>query len=146
MGAGERDRGPPTSKLGLSHQPRGEKPPTEGATTVTAIITILTAALFLAAGGMKLAGLPMSLESRDHFGIDPGRWRLIGLLEVAGAVGALIGLALRPLGIAALIGLVMTSIGAIATHRRAADPPSDTAPAAVALILSTAALVLQITD
>lgn len=96
------------------------------------------------AGGMKLVGHEMSIESRDHFGIDPGRWRLIGLLEVAGATGALIGLAWTPIGIAALAGLVVVAVGAIVTHRRFNDALADTVPAVVALVLALVALALTI--
>lgn len=45
--------------------------------------------------------------------------RFIGVLELAGASGALRGLAVRELGIAACGGLVLTSLGAIASHVRA---------------------------
>jgi len=35
---------------------------------------------------MKLASLK-SVEIRDHLGVAPAQWRLIGLLELAGALG-----------------------------------------------------------
>jgi hypothetical protein len=68
---------------------------------------------------------------------------MIGALEVAGAGGAVLGLAVRPLGLAATGGLVLVGVGAIATHLRAGDPPSEAAPAGVALLLASAALALQ---
>jgi uncharacterized membrane protein len=71
------------------------------------------------------------------------RWQQIGLLEVAGAVGVVIGLTLPPLGIAAAAGLVLLSLGAIATHVRAGDEPAAALPAFAALAMSAAALVLQ---
>ena len=66
------------------------------------------------------------------------------MCEVAGATGALIGLAVRPLGIAALAGLVLVAIGACATQVRLKNPMSEARPAILALVLSVAALVLQI--
>ncbi|MEA2347543.1 MAG: hypothetical protein QOG62_1330 [Thermoleophilaceae bacterium] len=110
---------------------------------ITAVITGLLTAGFLATGGMKLAGLPQSLEVRDHLGIPASSWLAIGALEVAGAVGAAVGLAVRPLGLAATGGLVLLAIGAVATHVRAKDPASEAAPAGVALLLAAAALALQ---
>src|SRR5256885_7565037 len=109
----------------------------------TSVVTGLLAALFLAVGATKLAGLPQSLEIRDHLGVTARSGRSIGALEIAGASGAALGLALRPLGLAATGGLVLLAIGAIATHRRVGDAPSEAAPAAIALVLSAAALALQ---
>src|SRR5205809_3758525 len=56
-----------------------------GMDTATIVVTGLLAALFLSAAGMKLAGVPQSLEIRDHLGVAPAQWRLIGVLELAGA-------------------------------------------------------------
>jgi hypothetical protein len=111
---------------------------------ITAVVTGLLTAGFLAAGGAKLAGLPPSLEVRDRLGIPASSWRVIGVLEIAGAVGAAVGLAVRPLGLAATGGLVLVGLGAIATHVRAGDPTSEAAPAGIALLLAAAALALQV--
>ncbi len=56
-----------------------------------AVVTVLTALLFLAAAAMKLTGQARSLATRDRLGVAPAQWRAIGLLEVAGAAGALAG-------------------------------------------------------
>jgi hypothetical protein len=111
----------------------------------TVVVTVLTALLFFAAAAVKLTGQEHSLATRDSLGIDPARWRLIGVLEIAGATGALVGLAFRPLGIAATAGLVLTSLGALAAQVRMGNVRSEGTPAVLALVLSTAALVLQIT-
>lgn len=107
------------------------------------VVAGLLAALFLSTAAMKLAGVAPSLAMRDHFGIAAPTWRAIGVLELAGASGALLGLAVRELGIAACAGLVLTSLGAIASHVRAGDPPAVAAPAGLALALSVAAVSLQ---
>lgn len=49
-----------------------------------------------------------------HFGTLAG-------LELAGAVGILVGLWLEPLGIAAAIGLVLYFVGALIGHLRVGD-------------------------
>src|SRR5690242_7576351 len=86
----------------------------EPMTVLTIIVTILVAALFLAAAWVKFSGEAHSMRTRDRLGIRPDRYRLIGVAEVAGAVGALAGLALRGLGIAALAGLVVVALAACA--------------------------------
>ena len=111
---------------------------------LTAVVTVLTALLFLAAARVKFIGEEHAMQTRDRLGISPGRYRFIGVLEVAGAVGALAGLAVRPLGIAALAGLVAIAIGACATQIRLHNPASEARAAVLALLLAAGALVLQI--
>jgi hypothetical protein len=113
--------------------------------TATVLTSVALALLFLATAAGKLTGHATSVAMRDHFAIPAVRWQQIGLLEVAGAVGVLIGFALRPLGIAAAGGLVLLSLGAIATHIGAGDKPAAALPAFAALALAAAALVLQAT-
>jgi uncharacterized membrane protein YphA (DoxX/SURF4 family) len=110
---------------------------------MTVVVTVLLAVLFLATAAGKLVGHPASLAARDHLEIPAVRWKQIGILEVAGAAGVLLGLALRPLGVAAASGLVLLSIGAIVTHRRAGDKAVAAPPALMALALAAATLVLQ---
>ncbi len=89
--------------------------------TATVIVTLLLAALFTFSASIKLLGVPKSMEIRDHLGVKPLQWRLIGALELAGVVGVLVGLLWAPLGIAAATGLALLSVGAIAFHLRASD-------------------------
>jgi hypothetical protein len=70
---------------------------------------------------------------------------VIGVLELAGAVGVLVGIAVEELGLAAAAGLLLTSLGAIATHAQAGDPPKALLGAAVGLVLSSAVVALQAT-
>ena len=114
--------------------------------TATVLFSVVLALLFLATAAGKLTGHAASVAIRDHLAIPAVRWQQIGLLEVAGAAGVLIGLALRPLGIAAAAGLVLLSLGAIATHVRAGDKAAASLPAFAGLVLAVAVLVLQITD
>jgi DoxX-like family len=110
----------------------------------TAIVTVLTALLFLAAAWVKFTEEEHAMRTRDRLGIAPARYRLIGVAEVAGAVGALVGLAVRPLGIAALIGLVLVAVGACGAQVKLRNPPSEARNTVLALTLSVAALALQI--
>jgi DoxX-like family len=84
------------------------------------------------------------LEQRwVRLGAAAGRYDDGEQVQVAGAAGVLLGLALRPLGVAAASGLVLLSIGAIVTHRRAGDKAVAALPALMVLALAAATLVLQ---
>jgi hypothetical protein len=72
--------------------------------TATVIVTLLLAALFTFSASIKLLGVPKSLAIRDHLGVSPNQWRVIGALELAGVIGVLAGLLWAPIGIAAAIG------------------------------------------
>ncbi|MBV9515619.1 MAG: DoxX family protein [Mycobacteriaceae bacterium] len=109
----------------------------------TVVVTIVLALLFAFSSSIKLLGAPQSLAIRDHLGVTPMLWRVIGVLELAGVVGVLVGLLWRPIGVAAAIGLALLSVGAVAFHLRASDRWVKTAPAAVAVVLAVAAAVLQ---
>ncbi|OBF35803.1 DoxX family protein [Mycobacterium sp. ACS1612] len=111
--------------------------------TATVVVTILLAALFTFAASIKLLGVAQSLAIRDHLGVKPLQWRLIGVCELAGVAGALVGLVWAPIGVAAAIGLALLSIGAIAFHLRASDGAKDMAAAVVGLVLAVAAAVLH---
>jgi DoxX-like family len=111
--------------------------------TATVIVTLLLAALFTFAASIKLLGVSQSLAIRDHLGVMPVHWRLIGILELAGVAGVLVGLAWPPIGIAAAIGLALLSIGAIAFHIKASDNVVDMGPAVIGIAMAVATAVLH---
>lgn len=111
--------------------------------TATVIVTLLLAALFTFSASIKLLGVSASLAIRDHLGVTPLQWRLIGALELAGVAGVLAGLAWPPIGIAAAIGLALLSIGALAFHLRASDRVAEMVPAVIGIALAAATAVLH---
>jgi hypothetical protein len=111
--------------------------------TAKVIVTALLTALFGFASLIKVVGLRQSLAIRDHLGVKPVQWRLIGLLELAGVAGVLVGLVWPPIGVAAAIGLALLVLGAIVFHVRASDSVADTAPAVIGLGLAVATAILQ---
>ena len=113
--------------------------------TATVVVTICLAAMFLFSGSIKVFGVQQSLAIRDHLGISPTLWRVIGLLELAGVAGVLAGLAWRPIGVCAAVGLVLLAIGAVVSHVRASDSVAETAPAVVGIGLAVATAVLHST-
>jgi uncharacterized membrane protein YphA (DoxX/SURF4 family) len=109
---------------------------------VTISLLLAVACLLPAAG--KLTGQPRMRKSAAHFGIPWSRYRLIGVAELAAAAGILIGLWWHPLGVAAAAGMAVLLVGAIITHRKAADSVKDIAPAVVGLVLTLAYLALAL--
>ena len=97
-----------------------------------------------------LAGRTAVLTARrpdaGHFGIPWPRYRLIGVAELAAAAGILIGLWWHPLGLAAAAGMTLLLLGALITHRRAADGGKEMAPALLALAITIAYLAIALTS
>ena len=107
------------------------------------ISLLLAAACLLPAVG-KLTGQPKMRKSAAHFGIPWPRYRLIGVAELAAAAGILIGLWWHPLGLAAAAGMALLLLGAIVTHRKAADSAKEMAPALLAFLLTLAYLAIAL--
>lgn len=106
---------------------------------------LLAAACLLPAAG-KLLGNPKMRQAAAHFGIPWNRYRLIGLAELAAAAGVLAGLWWHPLGVAAAAGMVLLLLGAVLTHRQAADSKKEVASAVVALAITVAYLAVVLTS
>ena len=69
----------------------------------TIVLSALLAITFLGAGVPKVIGAKQSLQMRDHVRAGADLWRIVGVLEIAAAVGLAAGLAVPVLGIAAAI-------------------------------------------
>ena len=73
-------------------------------------------------------------KGAEHFGIPWPRYRLIGVLEAAAAVGAAAGIIWRPIGLASGFGVVALMLGALFFHIRAGDKAVACAGAVVVLL------------
>ncbi|MGA1838240.1 DoxX family protein [Herbiconiux sp. 11R-BC] len=104
------------------------------------IISILLALALAGSGIQKLRRAPAIVTQMTGLGVSSRMLTVLGLLEVAAAVGLIVGIWWTPLAIAAAIGAVIYFIGAIIAHVRKSD--KNVAPAAVLLVLSIATLVL----
>ena len=95
---------------------------------------------------MKLVRDPLAIEVIGGVvGVPARMFPVLALLEVAGGVGLLAGIGLRPLGVAAGIGLVVYFIGAVTSHLRKRDlVPGHLGPPVMMLAISTAALALRL--
>ncbi|ACL61403.1 DoxX family protein [Methylobacterium nodulans] len=92
-------------------------------------LQVLLALVFLAAGGTKLAGVPMMVQVYDLIGV--GQWfRIVtGLVEVAGAVALLV----PGYAVFAAVWLGCTMVGAVLAHLLVLPTPA--APAVLLLVL-----------
>jgi len=109
-------------------------------------ISVLVAVVCLLPAAGKLTGQPKMRQSAAHFGIPWPKYRLIGVAELAAAAGVLIGLWWHPLGVAAAAGMSLLLLGALITHRRAADSGKMMAPALIALAITIAYLATALTS
>ena len=109
-------------------------------------VSLLLAAVCLLPAAGKLTGQPKMRHAAAHFGIPWPRYRLIGVAELAAAVGVLIGLWWHPLGVAAAAGMTLLLAGALISHQRAADSGKEMAPALLALAITIAYLAIALTS
>ncbi|MFC4501973.1 MULTISPECIES: DoxX family protein [Streptomyces] len=112
-----------------------------------ATVVVLSAFLSLVLmplGVFKLINHPMATEAAERLGLKPNHSRAIGILEISGAAGLLIGLTWAPLGVAAAGCLILLLLGAAATHFRVHDPLKVAAFPVFLAILSAVTLILRI--
>ncbi|MFD0370170.1 DoxX family protein [Streptomyces sp. NPDC059071] len=102
--------------------------------TLAVVLTLV----FLPLGAAKIAAVPFMRQAAAHLGMSPSLYRVVGALEVAGAVGLVLGLASAPIGVAAGIGLALLMTAAAVVHLRHGDPPARALPAAVLALTAVA--------
>lgn len=112
-------------------------------TALTVILSILLALAFAAAGAAKVTGQKAMVDAAAHTGFSLQNYKIIGGLEILGAVGLLVGLGIEWLGGLAALGLLITMIGAVVVHIRVGDKPKDFAPAAALGVLSLIVMILD---
>lgn len=111
---------------------------------VAAIVGIVIALAFLAAGLAKVTKNDQMVEAAERLGFSITQFQLLGAAEIAGAVGVVAGIVsddLEPLGIAAAVGLVIVGIGAGVVHLKAGDEPKAVAPPIVLAMLAVVYIV-----
>jgi hypothetical protein len=112
------------------------------------IIAAVLAAAFLAAGGMKLITPRAKLQEKMAWveGATDGQVKLVGLVEVLGAIGLVVPAAvdIAPILVPfAAVGLALTMAGAVAVHVRGKEPAAAMVPAIVLGALSVLVAVMR---
>jgi uncharacterized membrane protein YphA (DoxX/SURF4 family) len=92
----------------------------------------------------KLSGRPDVVATLERVGVPKRRVPLLAILELLGAVGLLVGIWSKPVGVAASLGFVLYFLGAVLSHVRVKDKMKDSGPAAVLFLLSVATFVLEL--
>ena len=110
----------------------------------TLILAGLLVIAFSAAGLAKLAAVPAMRARAEHVGFSVSAYRRIGLLEVLGVLGLLVGAFVPLIGALAAAGLLMLLGGAVVTHLRHGDGVREIAPALVLGLVTLAYLVLMV--
>ncbi|WP_329204152.1 DoxX family protein [Streptomyces sp. NBC_00683] len=104
-----------------------------------AIVAVLMSAVLLASAGAKFTRPKRLVDQMSTLGLPYGVLPFLGVAQIAGTGGLVVGLWWGPLGIAAAVALTLYFIGAVATHLRANDykgapPAAVLAAVAIALI------------
>jgi len=99
--------------------------------TLAVVVTLICALL----GTAKIMAVPPISYLASEAGFSVDAYRGIGVLEVAGAVGVALGLAVPLLGRVAAVGLLLLLAGALITHIRQGDGPRKYAPVIVCGVL-----------
>jgi hypothetical protein len=109
-----------------------------------AVLSVLLVAVCLAPAVGKLGAHPRMVAAAGHFGVPWSRYRLIGIAELAAAMGVLAGFVWPPMGVAAAFGLCVLLVGALVTHHRSGDAFREALPAAIGLGVGVAYLAVAL--
>jgi uncharacterized membrane protein YphA (DoxX/SURF4 family) len=110
---------------------------------MTTVLAVVLAVVFGVAGLAKIAGVPVMRTAARHLGFSAGQYRVVGALELAGAIGLLVGLVVPVIGIAAAIGLGLLLIGAGIAHLFNRDAAARIAvPLLLAAVVATYGVAL----
>lgn len=112
------------------------------ASTVLAVLAISLAVFYLLLGVSKVSATAPMRDRAAHVGMSVDTFRGIGALEVAGAVGLLLGGFVPALGAAAGVGLLLLMVGAVVTHVRNGDGWRQMTPAILVGVSIVAYLVV----
>lgn len=102
-------------------------------TVAMMILAALIGVAFFMFGIGKILDVSMMAQAREHLGIDRSLFRIVGALEILGAVGVVVGLHedLPVIGVLAGVGLIGMTIGATFYHQKAGDSIKEWLPAVV---------------
>lgn len=103
------------------------------------VSVVLSVLLALVAGFSALGKLqkkPQIMETMTHVGVKPNQIPVLAYLELAGALGLLVGLAYAGIGLAAATGLSLYFVGAVVAHLKIKDSFAAFSPALVLALLS----------
>lgn len=93
----------------------------------------------------KLARHPIPVEVLTRVGVPAARIPVLGVLQILGGLGIIVGIWVPVLGMLASLCLTLYFLGAIFAHLRIKDTARGTAPALALFALALLATVLETT-
>lgn len=98
---------------------------------VPALLAIVLCVAFTGAGFAKITNQPVMIKARDHLGLSADAYRAVGLAELAGALGVILGVLdiFVWVGFFSASGLILLMIGAVLYHLRVDDEAIELIPA-----------------
>ena len=111
--------------------------------TATTILAGVLVIAFAAAGIAKLAAVPAMRARAAHVGMTVTAYRRIGILEILGVIGLLVGALVPIIGALAAVGLLLLLGGAVIAHLRTGDGPRELVPAVVLGLATLTFLILM---
>lgn len=105
---------------------------------VQMVVSILLSLAFLASGIMKLAGAEEAVQAFQGFGYPIFFMYVVGLCEVAGAIGLWLG----RFSCVAKVCLILLMVGAVGTHL-VFDTFAEAVPPIILILLTAVALALH---
>jgi DoxX-like family len=109
---------------------------------VLIVVAVVFAGVCVGSAVPTLAGANAMRQAAEHFGIPWPRYRLIGVLLAAAAVGIVAGIHWPVCGYVAASGMALLLVGALYFHLRARDPFVEMAPAVTTAAIAVAYLAV----
>jgi DoxX-like family len=106
------------------------------------VLSVLLALAMAGTGAPKTIQLSAVRSSAEHLGVSVALDRMIGLAEIAAALGLLLGIAFPALSIVTGAAVFLLMCGAIGYHIRAQDKVTAMLPAVLTAAIAVAVVLL----
>jgi uncharacterized membrane protein YphA (DoxX/SURF4 family) len=110
----------------------------------TIVLSVLLAAVFVASALFKVVRNPTGADTAYDLGYPIRLWRVVGWLEIIGALGLLVGLFYRPVGEAAALLLIVLMLALVISHLRVKASPAKLGTPLALGALAAVALLLHV--
>ena len=100
------------------------------------VVSAILALELAGAGVPKLLQLSAVRRNAEHLGVSVGLHRMIGVAEVAAAVGLLVGIAYPVLSVVTGVAVCLLMCGAVGYHIKAGDKVAAMLPAVLTTVLA----------
>ncbi len=108
------------------------------------VLSVLLAVLLAGSAVAELRGVPAVVTSITGVGWPREQIWVLAVIELVGAVGLLVGLAVPGIGVAAAVGAVLYFVGAVASHLRLRQSPAGALVPLVVAVVTLVVLVLAL--